>query len=148
MTGEYIVTWSMPIEAESAVDAAQQALGIHRDRESIATVFFVERDGFTDVVDLTADGGVSNVTRKETNAWPKIGDFVQFHNRPDRPTSGAHDTWAARDGKVYIVTDTAYDDERQHYSVYVHAKGDGKPDGRWDPDWFVADPQHFTVLPR
>ena len=57
---EYLVTWSMPIEAESPVDAAQQALGIHRNPESIATVFFVEVGTRKFQVDLHSDGTVNS----------------------------------------------------------------------------------------
>lgn len=37
----YLVTWEMEIDAESAQQAAAKALAIHRDEESIATVFKV-----------------------------------------------------------------------------------------------------------
>jgi len=59
---EYIVRWEMPIEAEDAVDAAQQALGIHRDPESIATVFFVTNlhVGTRYKIDLDADGQLNS----------------------------------------------------------------------------------------
>ncbi len=64
---EYLVTWSMPIEADDPVDAAQQALGIHRNPSSIATVFIVEFDdpdtneGRTVKVDLHSDATVNEV---------------------------------------------------------------------------------------
>lgn len=38
----YKVTWEMDIEAESYEEAAQEALEIQRDPESIATVFNVK----------------------------------------------------------------------------------------------------------
>lgn len=38
----YQVTWTIEVEAESAREAAQIALGIQRDATSIATVFDVE----------------------------------------------------------------------------------------------------------
>lgn len=38
----YIVRWEMEFEADSPEDAARQALRVHRDPESIATVFDVE----------------------------------------------------------------------------------------------------------
>lgn len=41
----YLVTWQIPIDAESPADAARQALRIQRDPHSIATVFRVEHDG-------------------------------------------------------------------------------------------------------
>lgn len=41
---EFTVTWSMSIEAETAAEAAAIALGIHRDPDSIATVFRVDSD--------------------------------------------------------------------------------------------------------
>lgn len=39
---EYIVTWSMPIDAETPEDAAAQALGIVSDPANVATWFRVE----------------------------------------------------------------------------------------------------------
>lgn len=62
---QFVVTWSMPIEASDAVDAAQQALGIHRDPDSIATWFRVDNldDGSSWKVDLNADGSLQSVIR-------------------------------------------------------------------------------------
>ena len=40
----YRVEWVMEIDAESAIDAAYEALRTHRDKESIATVFNVRED--------------------------------------------------------------------------------------------------------
>jgi hypothetical protein len=37
----YQVVWYIEVEAESELDAAEQALGIHRDPESVATIFSV-----------------------------------------------------------------------------------------------------------
>ena len=39
---EYTVVWRMPIEANSPEEAAAKALQIHRDPDSIATVFEVD----------------------------------------------------------------------------------------------------------
>ena len=41
----YLVTWTIDIEAETPDDAAKLALQIQRDPESIATVFEVESVG-------------------------------------------------------------------------------------------------------
>lgn len=38
---EFVVTWSMPFDAEGPIDAARQALGVLQDPENIATVFVV-----------------------------------------------------------------------------------------------------------
>ena len=38
----YRVVWEIDIEAESAIDAAREALIIQRDKESTATVFTVK----------------------------------------------------------------------------------------------------------
>ena len=55
MTKEYLVTWQIEIEADSAEEAAQEALKIQRDPESIANVFTVS-DGETEqVVDFWTD---------------------------------------------------------------------------------------------
>ena len=40
---EYRVTWAIDIDAESPLAAAEEALRIHRDPTSIATVFAVKR---------------------------------------------------------------------------------------------------------
>jgi hypothetical protein len=37
----YVVTWTIDIEADDPVSAAQEALNIQRDRNSSATVFVV-----------------------------------------------------------------------------------------------------------
>lgn len=57
---EYLVTWEMPIQASSPVDAARQALGIHRDPGSVATVFRVSIGHDSWLIDLDAsyEGGV------------------------------------------------------------------------------------------
>jgi len=49
MTKTYVVTWEMDIEAETPEAAAAKALEIHRDPESIATMF--------DVHDMTTGEG-------------------------------------------------------------------------------------------
>ena len=41
MTGNYYVTWSIELEATSPKVAAEMALEIQRDPESVATVFMV-----------------------------------------------------------------------------------------------------------
>ena len=54
---EWIVNWSMPIDANSAINAAIQALEIHRDPASLATVFRVEEpDGSSVLVDVQSLG--------------------------------------------------------------------------------------------
>lgn len=53
---EYLVTWEMTIEADTPEEAARKALEIHRDPESIATVFTVtEFDGGFGVVEVDLD---------------------------------------------------------------------------------------------
>lgn len=49
---QYHVLWEIDLEAESPEDAALQALGIHRDPQSIATVFSVEHLGVRTVIDV------------------------------------------------------------------------------------------------
>lgn len=51
---EWLVRWEIDIEAETAEEAARQALAIQRDPESIALVFEVTREGSdkTKVIDL------------------------------------------------------------------------------------------------
>jgi hypothetical protein len=53
----YSVNWRIDIEAESAVEAAKQALEIHRDPNSTATVFdlYDEQGNYT-CVDLLGTG--------------------------------------------------------------------------------------------
>ena len=49
----YLVTWKIELDARSAQQAADLALTIHRDCDSLATVFEVEslRNGETYLVD-------------------------------------------------------------------------------------------------
>lgn len=50
------VTWIIDVEADSAKEAAEQALKIHRDPASIATVFYVQdENGNTATVDLNPE---------------------------------------------------------------------------------------------
>jgi len=49
---QYHVLWEIDLEAESPEDAALQALGIHRDPQSVATVFAVEHKGICTVIDV------------------------------------------------------------------------------------------------
>ena len=54
----YRVTWEIDIDADSAKEAAQKALTIQRNADSIATVFrLVDRDNawFATTVDMTLD---------------------------------------------------------------------------------------------
>jgi hypothetical protein len=47
----YLVEWSIDLYAETPEEAARQALAIHRDPESIATVFkVIEHDAGGDAV--------------------------------------------------------------------------------------------------
>jgi hypothetical protein len=54
---EYKVTWTMELDAESHLDAAQLALSIHRDPHSEATCFWVEKvsTGEKEHIDLLED---------------------------------------------------------------------------------------------
>lgn len=55
-TEVYRVVWTMDIEAESFEEAAQKALAIHRDPESIATIFNVQSlTGETRCIDVEGD---------------------------------------------------------------------------------------------
>lgn len=50
----YLVTWQIDIEARTHAEAARKALAIHRDPDSIATVFDVTNErGRTKTIDLT-----------------------------------------------------------------------------------------------
>jgi hypothetical protein len=59
---DYLVEWSVEIEADDPTEAARMALEMHRDPASIATVFEVTGDdGLPVVVDLgQIDTGVPN----------------------------------------------------------------------------------------
>lgn len=50
----YLVEWSIDIEADSAEEAARQALEIQRNPASMATVFRVYDDFLEETVDLYA----------------------------------------------------------------------------------------------
>lgn len=49
---QYHVIWEIDLDAESPEDAAHQALSIHRDPQSVATVFAVEHKGICTVIDV------------------------------------------------------------------------------------------------
>lgn len=47
----YDVVWRIQIDAETPREAAEQALRIHRDPNSIATVFEIRRENISCVLD-------------------------------------------------------------------------------------------------
>lgn len=49
---EYRITWTIDVTADTAEDAAREALRIQRDPQSIATVFDVEGDDGAVTIDL------------------------------------------------------------------------------------------------
>lgn len=52
---QFLVTWEIEIGAETALDAAEQAIEIMRDRDSMATVFKVfDETGECEQIDLLA----------------------------------------------------------------------------------------------
>lgn len=55
----YLVIWMIDIEADSPQEAAEEALRIHRDPESIATVFEILDKGtdVTTIIDLNPEEG-------------------------------------------------------------------------------------------
>jgi len=53
---EYRVTWTIDLDAESSEEAAQEALEIQRDPESLATHFTVtDEDGRTKEVEVGSE---------------------------------------------------------------------------------------------
>lgn len=68
---KYLVVWKMEIEADDERSAAKKALAIHRDEESIATVFSVSDGDQETVVDLM-DGRFENYY-----ACPECGETWQ-----------------------------------------------------------------------
>lgn len=63
----YRVTWTIDIDAPDPWAAAERALEIHRNPESIATVFTVQADGLRaveiDLTERTVDGETINPTQ-------------------------------------------------------------------------------------
>lgn len=49
---QYHVIWEIDLDAESPEDAALQALSIHRDPQSIATMFSVDLNDLRTVIDV------------------------------------------------------------------------------------------------
>ena len=50
---EFLVTWQIDIEAETPEDAAREAFRVHRDSDSMATVFEVQertKDGHGEAI--------------------------------------------------------------------------------------------------
>lgn len=75
---EYRLTWTIDLEADSPEDAARKALAIHRDPQSLATVFAV-----TDAEDRTVTVDLSEVAVIPQPAVP-----VLTHDpRPDSEVS-------------------------------------------------------------
>jgi hypothetical protein len=59
------VMWEMDIDAESEIEAAKEVLSIHRDPESIATIFTVYNpNGTYKVIDLLAKPYVVKRSKK------------------------------------------------------------------------------------
>jgi hypothetical protein len=54
---EYSIQWNIDLDAASPVKAAKEALKVHRDRESIATIFEVtnKKSGTMFIVDLSSE---------------------------------------------------------------------------------------------
>lgn len=53
MSGGYLVRWEIDVEADTPADAAQRALQIQRNPQSIATVFDVfDQEGHITRIDL------------------------------------------------------------------------------------------------
>lgn len=50
----YHVTWAIEIEADTPLEAAQQARAIHQNPSSIATVYLVETPTSRSLIDLMA----------------------------------------------------------------------------------------------
>ena len=80
MTGNYYVTWSIELEATSPKAAAEMALEIQRDPESIATVFMVSDE----------NGAVARIdaAKREKSIEEIIDDLVK-----DAADSCRNDTW-------------------------------------------------------
>lgn len=76
---EYIVSWVMPLTATSPEDATCQALAIHRDPQSIATVFTVESAASTLIIDVEDP---SNPVRLK--AWPAPKLEIAALNQKER----------------------------------------------------------------
>lgn len=68
---DYIVRWEIDIEAENPQNAARQALAIHRNPESIATVFIVEDKANKDTISVDVQEEVVVVSKKEYAASVK-----------------------------------------------------------------------------
>ena len=62
MSRYYKVIWEMGIEASSPKDAAEKALNIHRDDNSLATYFYVD-DG-TDITAIDLGTGEVEIVPK------------------------------------------------------------------------------------
>ena len=80
--GTHDVTWSMPLDADDAVDAALQALGIMRDPASVATVFTVTgpdgRRVVVDVEDQTAHRVIASHDPVDATPGPAAVYLVTF----------------------------------------------------------------------
>jgi hypothetical protein len=129
-TQNYFVTWEIDIEAESPVEAARRALEIHRDPESIATIFIVKDEaGDSTTVDLTeiedtesaalvndkflemlkgatpaalAQAGKASAAfiRQRLKAAPPKKEDLAWHPSTEEPAGEACPVWLLFDGDV------------------------------------------------
>ena len=63
---EYYIAWDITLLAKNSVDAARKALAIHRDPQSIATVF-----------DVTGPRGTTRVDLMEIDEQEEVSDSGQ-----------------------------------------------------------------------
>src|SRR5208283_3295207 len=92
----YSVNWQIDIEAESPVEAARQALKIHRDQNSTATVFDIyDEDGNCTRVDLLEieEEEMNRIVTDQpdlidTNEQAKVGEdkISHWEDDPDFPS--------------------------------------------------------------
>ncbi|MGA2229012.1 MAG: hypothetical protein ABSH41_31640 [Syntrophobacteraceae bacterium] len=128
----YSVNWKIDIEAESPVEAAKQALEIHRDQNSTAIVFdvFDEHRNYTrvDLLEIEEEQ-MSHIA----GGWP---DLIEPYRHPNAPTAKIPH-W--EDDPDFPSGDWKYEvangDTRLGYHQWVkHQRDDKKEKPRWTPN--------------
>ena len=128
----YSVNWEIDIEAESPVEAARQALKIHRDQNSTATVFDVfDEDGNHTRVDLLEieEEQINRVARDRKDL---IDTNEQATVDPTKISYWEDDTEFPSEDWQYEVT---IGNTRLGYHEWVRHQRDGKEEKpRWTPN--------------
>ncbi len=112
----YRVRWEMEIDARNTHEAAQKALAIQRNPDSIATVFDVSSEKKTERVDLEERARPAR-TARNSRAWYSL--FVS--NSPRKAVVEGSATWECKfDG--WIKSDEAMAAAQAFLTLFAHVR--------------------------